>query len=59
MRRFGFSGTGDLLMPFGIIAILGVLVFPMPTWLLDVSLAVTITLSVIIQVTVLFIQKSL
>ncbi len=59
LRRFGFNGTGDLLMPFGIIAILGVLVFPMPTWLLDVSLAISITLSVIILMTVLFIQKSL
>ncbi len=59
LRRFGFKGTGDLLMPFGIIAILGVLVFPMPTWLLDISLAISITLSVIILMTVLFIQKSL
>ncbi len=60
LRRMGFSGnTGDLLMPFGIIAILAVLVFPLPTWLLDVSLAISITLSVIILMTVLFIQKSL
>ena len=60
LRRMGFGGnTGDLLMPFGIIAILAVLVFPLPTWLLDVSLAISITLSVIILMTVLFIQKSL
>jgi flagellar biosynthesis protein FlhA len=60
LSRFGFAGNaGDLLMPFGIIAILGVLVFPLPPWLLDVSLALSITLSVLILMTVLFIQKAL
>ena len=55
----GLGNTGDLLMPFGVIAILAVLVFPLPTWLLDISLALSITLSVIILMTVLFIQKAL
>ena len=59
MRRIGLGNTGDLLMPFGVIAILAVLVFPLPTWLLDISLALSITLSVIILMTVLFIQKAL
>ena len=60
-QRLGVSGAGagNLLMPFGIIAILGVLVFPLPTWLLDVSLAISITLSIMILMTVLFIQKAL
>ena len=40
MRRIGLGNTGDLLMPFGVIAILAVLVFPLPTWLLDISLEI-------------------
>ena len=51
--------AGDLLMPFGVLAILGVLVFPLSTWLLDIALAISITLSVMILMTVLFIQKAL
>ena len=60
-QRLGLSGSGagNLLMPFGIIAILAVLVFPLPTWLLDVSLAISITLSIMILMTVLFIEKAL
>ena len=50
---------GDLAMAVGIIGILSVLILPMPTWLLDISLAFSITFSVLILMTALFIQKSL
>jgi len=50
---------GELLLPFGILAILAVLLVPLPTFLLDVGLALSITFSVLILMTVLFIRKPL
>jgi flagellar biosynthesis protein FlhA len=54
-----FLKRGDLALALGVIAILVVLLLPMPTWLLDFSLAISITFSVIILMTVLFIQNPL
>ncbi|MCE2510826.1 MAG: flagellar biosynthesis protein FlhA [Alphaproteobacteria bacterium] len=50
---------GDIALALGIVCILVVLVLPMPPWLLDVSLAISITLSVLILMTTLFIAKPL
>lgn len=50
---------GDIALALGVIAILVVLLLPMPTWLLDFSLAISITFSVIILMTVLFIKTPL
>ncbi len=50
---------GDLALAFGVIIILVVLILPMPGWLLDVALAFSITFSVLILMTALFIQKPL
>ncbi|MCR4377440.1 MAG: flagellar biosynthesis protein FlhA [Rhodospirillales bacterium] len=50
---------GDLMMALGVVAILVVLILPMPTWLLDACLAFSITFSVLILMTVLFIEKPL
>ncbi|MEE2688329.1 MAG: flagellar biosynthesis protein FlhA [Pseudomonadota bacterium] len=50
---------GDIALALGVIAILVVLLLPMPTWLLDFSLAISITFSVIILMTVLFIRNPL
>ncbi|RJF94610.1 flagellar biosynthesis protein FlhA [Oleomonas cavernae] len=50
---------GDILMAVGVIVILTVLIFPMPSWLLDISLALSVTLSVLILMTSLFIEKPL
>ena len=50
---------GELLLPFGIIAILAVLLVPLPTFLLDASLGLSFTFSVLILMTVLFIRKPL
>lgn len=57
-----FKGSvlrGDVFLALGIIAIITVLIFPMPTWLLDMSLALSMTFSVMILMTVLFIERPL
>lgn len=50
---------GDIIFTFALIAILVILILPMPTWLLDFSLALSITFSIIILVTALFIEQPL
>ena len=50
---------GDIALALGVIAILVILLLPMPTWLLDFSLAISITFSVVILMTVLFIKNPL
>ena len=50
---------GDVALAIGVVAILSVLFLPMPSWLLDMSLALSITVSVIILMTVLFISRPL
>ena len=46
--RFRNIKRGDIALALGVIAILVVLLLPMPTWLLDFSLAISITFSTII-----------
>ena len=50
---------GDIIFALGIVGILFVLIFPIPTFLLDILLTVSITFSVMILFTVLFINKPL
>lgn len=50
---------GDLLFAFFVVAILAVLLAPMPKQLLDFSLAISITISVMVLMTALFIQRPL
>ena len=50
---------GDIALAFGLIGILMILFMPLPVWLLDVMLALSITSSVLILMTVLFIEKPL
>ncbi|MBL4741250.1 MAG: flagellar biosynthesis protein FlhA [Sneathiella sp.] len=50
---------GDIGLALGVVCILVMLILPMPSWLLDFALAVSITLSVIILMTILFIDKPL
>ena len=49
----------DVLMALGVMFILVVLILPMPRWLLDIMLAISITLSVLILLTSLFILRPL
>jgi flagellar biosynthesis protein FlhA len=50
---------GDLALAFGVMAIIVVLILPLPAFLLDFSLAISITFSVLVLMTALFIQKPL
>lgn len=50
---------GEIALALGIVAILAVLILPMPTWMLDIALALSLTISVLILMTVLFIEKPL
>ncbi len=57
--KTGFRLRGDVIFALGIISILTVLVLPMPSWLLDISLALSLSFSVLILMTALFIEKPL
>ncbi|MGO8914993.1 MAG: flagellar biosynthesis protein FlhA [Stellaceae bacterium] len=50
---------GEIALALGVVAILVVLILPMPTWLLDMCLALSITFSVLILMVALFIQRPL
>jgi flagellar biosynthesis protein FlhA len=50
---------GDILLAGGLVLVLAVLVLPIPTWLLDMCLAFSLTLSVLILMIALFIDKPL
>jgi flagellar biosynthesis protein FlhA len=49
----------DILFAIGVLAIVGILIFPIPSWLMDVLLCISITVSVLILMTVLFVEKAL
>ena len=60
LRQFAdMLRRGDIALALGIVAILVVLILPMPKWLLDISLAFSITLSVLVLMVVLFISRPL
>src|SRR5579863_4310055 len=50
---------GEIALALAVVSILVVLILPMPTWLLDVSLAFSITFSVLILMVSLFIERPL
>ena len=49
----------DIMLALGVVTILVVLILPLPTWLLDVGLAFSITFAVLILMTGLFVERSL
>lgn len=51
--------SGELTLALGVMIIIAVLLFPIPTLLLDVALGFSITFSVLILMTALFIRKPL
>ena len=53
------SGRGDIALALGVVAILVVLILPLPTWLMDVSLAFSISFAVLILMTALFVTRPL
>ena len=48
---------GDLLFAVAIILMLVILIMPMPVWLLDISLALSITMSCVVLMMAIFIEK--
>jgi flagellar biosynthesis protein FlhA len=55
----GHIRKSDLGLAIGIMAILVVLIVPLPTWLLDVCLAFSLSFSILILMTAVFIRKPL
>jgi flagellar biosynthesis protein FlhA len=51
--------NGEVALAIGILAILVVLLIPLPAWLLDVSLSFSITFAILILMTAIFIKKPL
>jgi len=58
-RAYVALKRGDIALALGVACILVVLILPMPSWLLDVCLAISMTLSVLVLMTVLFISRPL
>ena len=58
-RLSGATKHGDVSLAIGMVCILAVLILPMPSWMLDFSLALSMTLSVLILMTALFINRAL
>ena len=58
-RLIDSKGRGDLFMAMGVVMILVILIIPMPTWMLDIGLAFSISFSVMILMTVIFLNKPL
>lgn len=50
---------GDLALAIGVAVILVVLILPMPPWSLDILLALSITFSILVLMTVIFINKAM
>ncbi len=53
------GARSELALAIGIMTIIVVLILPMPSWMLDFALAISITFSVLVMMTALFIQKPL
>ena len=51
--------SSDIAFAGGVVAILLMLIMPMPSWLLDIALAASMTFSVMVLMTVLFLEKPL
>ncbi len=50
---------GDVALAIGVLAILTVLILPMPAWALDIGLSVSITFAVLVLMVSIFIEKPL
>jgi len=48
---------GDVIMAIGVLVILTALILPLPTWALDMGLAISITFSVLVLMVAIFIEK--
>lgn len=53
----GAAKRGDLMFAFAVILMLVILIMPMPVWLLDISLALSITMACVVLMMAIFIEK--
>ena len=53
----GATKRGDIFFALAIILMLVILIMPMPAWLLDISLALSITISCLVLMTAIFIES--
>jgi len=53
------GARSELALALGVMTIIVVLILPMPSWMLDFALAISITFSVLVMMTALFIKKPL
>jgi len=53
------AGSGSALMAIGVIGILMVMIIPLPTWMLDVLLSLSIMVSIVILLMSMYITKPL
>lgn len=51
--------TGDVVLGLGVVVLVAVLVVPLPGWLLDAGLALSITSSVLVLMVALFMRRPL
>jgi flagellar biosynthesis protein FlhA len=58
-RVQAFLGKGEIGLALGIIAILVVLILPMPSWMLDIMLALSLTFATLILMIVIYVRKSM
>ncbi len=59
-NRFGKAAKrGDVVLAVSVLCILSALILPLPTWLLDMGLALSLTFSVLILMVSIFIEKPL
>ena len=58
MKKFSFAYGGDIGMVALIVAILSLMVFPLPTWLIDGLLAVNMTISVVLLMVTLYMPSA-
>lgn len=58
--KFSLKGSAiQSMMPVALLCVLGILLFPLPTWLLDISLALNISIALIVLFVSLYIDKPL
>ncbi|MBX9635846.1 MAG: flagellar biosynthesis protein FlhA [Magnetospirillum sp.] len=50
---------GDVMLAVGVLTILAALILPLPAWLLDMGLAISLTFSVLVLMVAIFIEKPL
>lgn len=60
IKRFEkYTKNTDLFIAFGLLVIVGVMIIPLPSWMLDVSLTFSLSLSLLILLTSIYVRRTL